>query len=152
MLLIITNNSCHTNTVMNFFAINSSTGDPVFSTYRLKHPLHFTSHAFLIIKCNHFHNTSHYFLPVENETDLIFMTLFLFFYVFFKFLWSFKLALQAVLYSRLIPGAPFNEYQACGLSIHFTCPWAGISRPFRPEMHYRDVAKSMFAILKTSRI
>jgi len=43
----------------------------------------------------------------------------------------FKLAFQAALYSRLIPRAPFNEYQACGLSIHFHLPWAGISWPFR---------------------
>ena len=53
----------------------------------------------------------------------------------FVFLRYFKLAFQAALYYRLIPRAPFNEYQACGLSIHFHLPWAGISWPFRPGMH-----------------
>ena len=35
------------------------------------------------------------------------------------FLHFFKLALQAALHYRQLPRAPFNEYQACGLSIHF---------------------------------
>ena len=52
--------------------------------------------------------------------------------IFLIFLRFFKLAFQAALYYPLIPRAPFNDYKACGLSIHFYLPWASISWPFRP--------------------
>ena len=57
---------------------------------------------------------------------------------FLNFLRVFKLAFQAALRGRHIPRAPFNEYQACGLSIHFHLPWARLSWPFRPDMQNQD--------------
>jgi hypothetical protein len=66
------------------------------------------------------------------------------------FLRFFKLAFQAALYYRLIPRASFNEYQACGLSIHFHLPWANLSWPFRP--HSQDWTKSKLIALKTAEL